>query len=284
MLKLAHYISVPARMRTIPDHADALFCQFRIYLNKASGSLTFKGLAVHCSVLNLLCLNVLCLWALCLSLNAQAQIQSVEAITSAPSPQSVPPTNPPSATGGNLNVTGQAKLEGRPAWSELDPNQKIALSPLQKLWPKISDYQRQKWLVISKNYMNLSSEEQVRIQGRMKEWVSLSTEERAVARLNYAEVNKLSEDQKRVKWEAYQALEPDAKQKLLNQTQPLPKGAAIALKPTDKNLLTLTPGTLDKRTDARVPRIDTSQISVNTLLKIPSKSVQGSKVTNLNNK
>ena len=171
------------------------------------------------------------------------------------------------------------KLENHPTWLDLDANQKIALAPLQKLWSKMSDYQKQKWLVISKNYMTLSSDEQSRIQSRMREWVSLSNEERAVARLNFAEVNKLSEDQKRVKWEAYQALEPDAKQKLLDQSPPLPKGVAIALKPTNKSLLTNTPevGLSESQVAAKNPRIDTSKISPQTLLKLTPKSGQATK-------
>ena len=127
--------------------------------------------------------------------------------------------------------------------------------------------------------MTLSSDEQSRIQSRMREWVSLSNEERAVARLNFAEVNKLSEDQKRVKWEAYQALEPDAKQKLLDQSPPLPKGVAIALKPTNKSLLTNTPevGLSESQVSAKNPRIDTSKISPQTLLKLTPKSGQATK-------
>ena len=229
--------------------------------------------------LNLIVLNLIFITVQLLPLTVQAQIQSADQQTASPSEQSSATSNPTSALRGDLNTPApQIKLEGRPAWHDLEPNQKIALAPLQKMWPKISDFQRQKWLVISKNYTSLSSEEQARIQGRMKEWVSLSIEERAVARLNFAEVNKLSEDQKRVKWEAYQALEPDAKQKLLSQTLPLTKGAAIALKPTNKALLTVTPSTSDKSTDAKIPRIDTSQISLNTLLRTPAKSVQPAKV------
>ena len=159
-----------------------------------------------------------------------------------------------------------AKLENHPSWRELDADQKVALAPLQQLWSRMSDFQKQKWLVISKNYMSMGPDEQARLQSRMNDWVSLSNQERSVARLNFAEVNKLSEDQKRVKWEAYQALEPDAKQKLLDSTQPLPKGAAIAVKPTNKALLTITPGTPLNTSSTYLPRIDVSQISPKTLL------------------
>ena len=172
--------------------------------------------------------------------------------------------------------TNPSKLENHPSWQDLSEDQRIALAPLQKLWAKMSDFQKQKWLVISKNYMLMGQDEQSRLQSRMNDWVSLSNQERAVARLNFAEVNKLSEDQKRVKWEAYQALEPDAKQKLLDAAQPLPKGAAIAAKPTNKALLTITPGLASMQSASHLPRIDVSQISTHTLLALP-KSISSDK-------
>ena len=190
--------------------------------------------------------------------------------------QNTPNTDENTSNSVGTKAVLAVKLENHPTWHDLDANQKIALAPLQKLWSKMSDYQKQKWLVISKNYMTLSSDEQSRIQSRMRDWVSLSNEERAVARLNFAEVNKLSEDQKRVKWEAYQALEPDVKQKLLDQSPPLPKGVAIAIKPTNKSLLTNTPevGLSESQAPAKNPRIDTSKISSKTLLKLIPKGGQ----------
>ena len=168
----------------------------------------------------------------------------------------------------------QNKLENHPSWNDLNAEQKLALAHLQKVWVKMSDFQKQKWLVISKNYLTMGPDEQSRLQSRMNDWVSLSNQERAVARLNFAEVNKLSEDQKKVKWEAYQALEPDAKQKLLDSAQPLPKGAAIAVRPTDKSLLTITPGMTTNKPAANLPRIDISQVSTKTLLVIPSTTAK----------
>ncbi len=189
----------------------------------------------------------------------QAQSNQIVGVTLRTSPD-----NPLSKASNNQN-----KLESLPTWRDLEPDQKIALAPLQKLWPKMSEFQKQKWLVISQNFVTMGTDEQSRLQSRMNDWVSLSNQERAVARLNFAEVNKLSDDQKRVKWEAYQALEPDAKQKLLDATQPLPKGAAIAVRPTNKSLLTITPGNSTSHASANLPRIDVSQISPKTLLALP---------------
>jgi hypothetical protein len=166
----------------------------------------------------------------------------------------------------SVNPINHPKIEGHPIWQDLTPDQKLALAPLQKFWPKMSDVQKQKWLVISKNFATLEPDVQIRLQSRMRDWVSLSTQERAAARLNFAEVSKLSEDDKKQKWEAYQALEPEAKLKLLEAAQPLPKGAAIAIKPTNKDLLTFSPESSQQRSSSVLPRIDVSGISPKTLL------------------
>ena len=203
------------------------------------------------------------------TVSIQCALAQTEAEQVATTPSSSQPNT--SSTGVQPKSNLPVKIENHPSWNDLDANQKIALAPLQKLWSKMSDFQKQKWLLISKNYMNMGTDEQQRLQSRMNDWVSLSNQERAVARLNFAEVNKLSEEQKKSKWEAYQALEPDAKQKLLNATQPLPKGAAIAVHPTNKALLTNTPlptGTQSAQSK-RLPRIDVSQVSTQTLLPLP---------------
>jgi hypothetical protein len=200
------------------------------------------------------------------TVSIQCALAQTEAEKVATTPSSSQPNT--SSEGVQPKSSLPVKIENHPSWNDLDANQKIALAPLQKLWSKMSDFQKQKWLVISKNYMNMGTDEQQRLQSRMNDWVSLSNQERAVARLNFAEVNKLSEEQKKSKWEAYQALEPDAKQKLLDATQPLPKGAAIAVHPTNKALLTNTPlptGTQSSQSK-RLPRIDVSQVSTQTLL------------------
>jgi len=220
---------------------------------------------LRAKVINLLLAHILISLA-SIQLCAFAQTETEKAAVSPSSPQTKL-----SDEALQSKSTLPGKIENHPAWNDLDANQKIALEPLQKLWSKMSDFQKQKWLVISKNYASMGADEQRRLQSRMNDWVSLSNQERAVARLNFAEVNKLSEDQKRVKWEAYQALEPDAKQKLLDATQPLPKGAAIAVHPTNKALLTTPPlpASAQSTQSIRLPRIDISKISTQTLLPLP---------------
>ena len=60
----------------------------------------------------------------------------------------------------------------------------------------------------------MSGAEQAKLHSRMTEWAALSPQQRTQARLNFAETKQLSPDDKKAKWEAYQALPPEEKRKL----------------------------------------------------------------------
>ena len=163
-------------------------------------------------------------------------------------------------------TTPTPSLPGRPLWSDLSESQQQALGPLSEQWPTMNEPHKRKWLALSQNFAQLSADEQATLQGRMREWAALSPQKRAAARLNFAGVQKLPQEDKKAKWEAYQALSPEAKQKLAAQ-QPLPvAGAAIAVKPAANNkLVTPPPATGNKP----LPRIATGQLTPVTLLPAP---------------
>ncbi len=150
--------------------------------------------------------------------------------------QPVQSTRPPHAA----NVTAPAKSAGKPAtsgpsWAELTPLQQQALKPLAVSWSTISEAQKRKWLEVSKNYPALSSADQTTLHSRMNEWVALSPQQRAEARLNFAKTKELSTqltpEEKRAKWQTYQALSPEEKRQLASKAAPRPVGAALAVKP-----------------------------------------------------
>ena len=60
----------------------------------------------------------------------------------------------------------------------------------------------------------LSSAEQQVMQARMKEWVALGPVQRNQARLNFNTVQNLSKDEKKSRWDEYQALSEEEKRKL----------------------------------------------------------------------
>jgi len=154
-------------------------------------------------------------------------------------------------------------LPGRPLWMDLTESQQQALAPLAQLWPTMNEPHKRKWLAISQNFAQLSAEEQSTVQSRMREWAALSAQQRTAARFNYADAQQLLQEDKKAKWEAYQALSPEAKQKLAAQQNKPVVGAAPAVKPVASAKLT-TPPTAS--TNKALPRIATDQTAPATLL------------------
>jgi hypothetical protein len=80
---------------------------------------------------------------------------------------------------------------------------------------------------------------------RMRDWVALSPQERAQARLNFAKTaevaRELSAAEKLAKWQAYQALSPEQKQKLAEQAKGRSQGAATAVQPVPTQKLAVLP-------------------------------------------
>lgn len=160
-------------------------------------------------------------------------------------------------------------LPGRPLWMDLAESQQQALAPLAQLWPTMTEPHKRKWLAVSQNFGQLSAEDQATVQGRMREWAALSPQQRTAARLNYADAKQLLQEDKKAKWEAYQALTPEAKQKLAaQQSQPI-QGAAPAIKPVSAAKLTSSPVASANKP---LPRIATDQAAPATLLPTPVSS------------
>ena len=151
----------------------------------------------------------------------------------------------------------------KPVWAELTVQQQIALRPLAPGWDTISEAQKRKWLEISKGYPSLTPEGQTIMHSRMTEWVSLSAQQRAQARLNFAKTKELSKEltpeEQQAKWQTYQALSVEEKQKLAAKASPKPVGAATAVKPVAPQKLTIItpvqppPGTQAPPKPASIP-------------------------------
>ena len=138
-----------------------------------------------------------------------------------------------------------APSTSKPGWAELNPAQQQSLKPLAASWAGISEAQKRKWLEVSKNYLNLPAADQAVMHSRMNEWVAMSPQQRAAARLNFAKTKELSKeltpDEKKAKWQTYQALSPEEKAKLAAKAPPKPAGAATAVKPVEPQKLAVTP-------------------------------------------
>lgn len=167
-----------------------------------------------------------------------------------------------------------AKAEASPTWPELSAEQKQALAPLSTSWSTLSQAHKRKWIALSRNYPTMPPAEQARLHGRMSEWAALTPQQRVQARLNFAETQKLSTEDKKAMWEAYQALPPEEKKKLAagaTAVKPPAPATAAAVKPVPKQKLAEAPAKQAKKPTARAPRIAAAphQVDHNTLLPQP---------------
>lgn len=128
-----------------------------------------------------------------------------------------------------------------PTWSQLSPAQRNALAPLASHWHTIDEARKRKWLALAENFARLPADEQARMHSRMTEWAALSPQQRTEARLNFAEAQQLSSDEKKAKWEAYQALPPEEKRKLARSAAPRTPLPAAAVKPVPADKLATVP-------------------------------------------
>jgi len=81
----------------------------------------------------------------------------------------------------------------------------------------MDNYSRKKWLSIAKRYPSMGTEEKMRTQSHMTEWVKFTPEERKRAREKYKYLRRASPNQKATlknKWQEYQALPESEKNRL----------------------------------------------------------------------
>lgn len=174
----------------------------------------------------------------------------------APAPQAAPKT------------ISAIPVIGAPLWSELKPAQQQSLAPLAATWNTLQEGHRRKWIALAQTYPTLSQEEQQKLHSRMVEWAALKPKDRELARLNFAETKKIAPAERAANWEAYQALSPEERQKLVDGAKPKPSGAAIAVKPVATNKLTAVPAA-QKTPDTKRPLVTNPQ-SLNRSTLLPS--------------
>ena len=163
----------------------------------------------------------------------------VSAQTAQPTNQPNQPNQPIAPKAANVSPAAASTANN---WNTLTESQKVALAPLKYVWVRITPVKKQKWLDISVGYHLLSADGKATLHFRMTEWVALTTKQREQARLNFAQTKRLTPDDKQTKWQAYQALSAEEKQKLASMSKASPStGAAPALKPVSKDKLITTP-------------------------------------------
>lgn len=119
-------------------------------------------------------------------------------------------------------------LPASPDWQALSAQQKQILASLEPEWNQLDPSRRGKWLELAARYPQMPEEEQQRVQQRLSDWVRLSPAERQQARLGFQAARQLKADERQAKWEAYQALPEEMRQRLLDKASQKQKPAVAA--------------------------------------------------------
>jgi Protein of unknown function (DUF3106) len=207
---------------------------------------------------------------------AQAQVPPPLPAPQSPpavAPGSAPPAvaQPAKAAPAPARAAPAARTEAAPAWTELTPQQQKSLAPLGTTWRTLSAAHKRKWIALSENYPNIPPAEQQLLHSRMAEWAALSPQQRTQARLNFAESKKVAPDDKKAKWEAYQALPPEEKQRLAagaNAAKPPPPPTAPAVQPVPQQKMATIPRPKKADSPAKIAVVP-GQMDRNTLLPQP---------------
>jgi hypothetical protein len=167
---------------------------------------------------------------------AHAQSRSEPFRSAADTAQAAPASVSPSSSSASKAVSAT-----KPYWSELTAEQQQALQPLAAHWHTLNTGHKRKWLALSRNYANMSADDQTTLHSRMIEWAALSNQQRAQARLNFAEVKRVPADERKAKWEQYQALSEEEKRRLAERAPAKPRGAAVPVRPVPAQKLVTVP-------------------------------------------
>ncbi|MDP3620048.1 MAG: DUF3106 domain-containing protein [Ramlibacter sp.] len=207
-----------------------------------------------------------------------AQTPALAPVTPGVPAQAVPAPHPSPAASraavarpapATVKAAPAARRTTQPTWTEISPAQREVLAPLAGTWDSVSEAQKRKWLALTNNFARLSADDQAKLRSRMTEWVGMSAQQRSQARLNFGESQKLAPDDKKARWEAYQALTPEERKRLAGAAAAAkPPATAAAVKPVAPDKLAVVPRSGKPKPDVKAPRITVApnQVDHNTLL------------------
>ena len=106
-----------------------------------------------------------------------------------------------------LSLSAQVSAESaQPSWEQLKPQQREVLAPLAQEWNNMDAAKRKKWLGIAKRYPGMTPSDQHRTQLQMRDWYSLTPEQREIVREKYKTIKKLPSYKRqeiKQKWREY---------------------------------------------------------------------------------
>ncbi len=103
-------------------------------------------------------------------------------------------------------------------WALLTASQKQILAPFQQQWDSWPVADKRSWIVLANRFPQLSQAQQDRAKNRIREWASLSTEQRNTVRSNIKLSRERKADERTAEWNRYQQMTP-AQKTILRKSQ-----------------------------------------------------------------
>lgn len=97
----------------------------------------------------------------------------------------------------------------QPLWSDLAPARQTVLAPFEHQWNAWSAAEKQSWLKLADRVPQMSPKKRERAEQRIREWATLSHEQRRLARQNYRFARRLAPDERQAQWERYREMTPE---------------------------------------------------------------------------
>lgn len=103
------------------------------------------------------------------------------------------------------------------AWEALSPAEQQALAPLQANWGQMKEPAKNRWRKVAQAYGQANPAVQARMQAHMRDWASMSPQERHEARQNFQALHPSGGPTpqpgvRMQRWQEYQRLSPEQKQ------------------------------------------------------------------------
>ncbi len=94
----------------------------------------------------------------------------------------------------------------QPLWSELTPAQHEVLAPLEPQWNALPSAKKRSWLKLADRVPRMKPADREKAQARIREWATLTPEQRRLARNNYRLAKTLDKEEREASWEQYNTM------------------------------------------------------------------------------
>lgn len=94
----------------------------------------------------------------------------------------------------------------QPLWSELTAAQHEVLEPLEPQWNALPAAKKRSWLKLADRVPRMEPADREKAQVRIREWATLTPEQRRLARNNYRLAKNLDKAEREASWEQYSTM------------------------------------------------------------------------------